>query len=157
MRTLWACACICARTCKCVCVFGNCERNSQSVWVWVVIHVCPSKHACVVSCIPPVHKCARLCVQGLWVHDMSMCSVVVSTWCALLMCETSAMTVEPSAPKGEIGCKCLCVCMCVLPPPLFFKLLKTWSCFYVLCIIKFQSWVYFWKYFQTVCDVPFNV
>ena len=31
-----------------------------------------------------------------------MYSVVVSTWCASLMCETSAMTVEPSAPKGEL-------------------------------------------------------
>lgn len=40
-----------------------------------------------------------------------MYSVVVSTWCASLMCETSAMTVEPSAPKGEIECKCVCVCV----------------------------------------------
>lgn len=41
-----------------------------------------------------------------------MYSVVVSTWCASLMCETSAMTVEPSAPKGEIE-EIECVCVCV--------------------------------------------
>ena len=40
-------------------------------------------------------------------------SVVVSTWCASLMCETSAMTMEPSAPKGEMECKCLCVSVCM--------------------------------------------
>lgn len=48
--------------------------------------------------------------MSVCVYDgVSVYSVVVSTWCASLMCETSAMTVEPSAPKGEIECKCVCV------------------------------------------------
>lgn len=44
---------------------------------------------------------------------MYVCSGVVSTWCASLMCETSAMTVEPSAPKGDMECKHVCVCVSV--------------------------------------------
>lgn len=64
-----------------------------------------------------VCKCARVCDCGAC---LSVCKGVVSTWCASLMCETSAMTVEPSVPKGETECKCVCArvcaCACVSTP-----------------------------------------
>lgn len=70
------------------------------------------------------HVSLRVSVIGSCdLHSMTVCvydgvsvySVVVSTWCASLMCETSAMTVKPSAPKGEIEYKCVCVCVNFLP------------------------------------------
>lgn len=90
---------------------------------------------------------------------MSMCSVVVSTWCALLMCETSAMTVEPSAPKGEIGCKCLCVrvCMCLFPPPFFKKKIKTCSKHEVVFLCFVHHKVSKLSIFLEILSNPFNV
>lgn len=99
---------ICARVSVCDCVRACvCLTVPSSSGFQRVTCVCVCKH----------DLCK--CVQLLWLawHECVwwsefVYSVVVSTWCASLMCETSAMTVEPSAPKGEIEeieCKCVCV------------------------------------------------
>lgn len=57
--------------------------------------------------------CVFVCTRVRLCVSLTVCKGVVSTWCASLMCETSAMTVEPSVPKGETECKSLCVCACM--------------------------------------------
>ncbi len=76
--------------------------------------MCVCVQACVCSVVVTymaMSVCVCVCVR---VDRECVYSLVVSTWCASLMCETSAMTVEPSAPKGEIQCECVSAHMYLL-------------------------------------------